>query len=112
MALKAVIHTFQAHPRSQGTKKIECRKEVINSPPPLESSMKNPELNCKTSTEHIDKVKVGPKSYKDQLSSVLKSLKNALDSDFFALKPCEFSSNLLPQGGQIRVIACEEIPIH
>jgi len=57
-------------------------------------------------------MKKGPESNKYQLSSALKTLKNALCSDFFALKPCEFSSNLLPQGGQIRVIACEEIWIH
>ena len=44
--------------------------EVITSIPPHASLMKNPKLNCKTSTGHINKVKAGPQSYNSQLSSV------------------------------------------
>ena len=42
MALKAVVHRFQAHQKSQGMKQIKCRNEVISCVPPLESLMKKP----------------------------------------------------------------------
>jgi len=53
----------------------QWRNKIIRCTTPA-SLLKNPQLNCKTNTGHIHKVKHPPESCNSQLSDALKKMKN------------------------------------
>jgi len=51
--------------------------EVISSPPPSASVLKNPQLNPEANTGHIKMIKHAPERYNLQLSDASENIKNS-----------------------------------
>jgi len=76
MDMKAIITSFLTHPRTLKTSQNRHIYEVISTTSPPASLIKNPKLNCRMNTGHIDNIKHSPKSYDYQLSNASKNIKN------------------------------------
>ena len=61
--LKAMINSFPTHPRTSRTSQNRQIYEVISSTPPPAPFIKNPKLNGRMSTGHIDSIKHSSESY-------------------------------------------------